>query len=67
MATFPIWLQGAAAPRAIMRHLFICLFAALVRTHYSDIVPEGTRISTGNYRKHRNGQSEALRWRYTIR
>lgn len=45
-------------PASIMGQLFICLFAALVRAHYADLVPEGTRLSTGGYRKHRKREAK---------
>ena len=52
------WLDGASAtaddaapPAAVLRQLWNCLFAALVRDRYADLVPAGTRVSTGGPRK----------------
>jgi len=44
--------DGAAPPAAVLRQLWNCLFAALVRDRYADLVPAGTRVSTGGARKH---------------
>ena len=43
------------APEPLIRQLFICIFACMVRAHFGDLVPEGTRLSTGGQRRHRKG------------
>ena len=46
--------QKEAPPRALVHDLHTCLFAALVRKHFADLVGSTLRVSTGGYRKHRH-------------
>jgi hypothetical protein len=61
----PSWLDeaskadGAAPPAALLAQLWRALFAALMRDHYADCVPEGTRVSTGGHARHRQQMAEA--------
>ena len=61
----PSWLDeaskadGAAPPAALLAQLWRALFAALMRDHYADCVPEGTRVSTGGHARHRQQVAEA--------
>ena len=60
----PSWLDeaskadGAAPPAALLAQLWRALFAALMRDHFADCVPEGTRVSTGGHARHRQQASQ---------
>ena len=55
----PTWLEPLESersdgpPPSLVRMLHDCLFALLIRTHYSDLVEVGARVATGGLRKHR--------------
>ena len=44
-------------PAPILGQLFICLFASLARSRFADLVPAGTRLSTGGHRRHRRAMA----------
>ena len=69
----PAWLQEAiqlreanqgsesAAPAAMVQVLHVALLAVVIRRRFADIVPAGTRFSSGGHRKHREGAEEPPR------